>query len=90
MPSWPPVMMNAATLLRISTLLLMRDLVLHAVHALDHLVVERTRRAPADRRRDQQDVGPVHGHLVHLVELVGLDPSTVIEHGQVQALAALE
>src|SRR6185503_10207198 len=29
------------------------DLVLDAVHALDHLVIERTRRAPADRRRDQ-------------------------------------
>src|SRR5262249_12492811 len=45
-------------------------LVLDAVHALYHLVVEAARRAPADRCRDQQDIGPVHERLVHAVELV--------------------
>ena len=47
------------------------DLVLDAVHPLDHLVVERAGRAPADRRRHEDDVGPVHEGLVDAVELVG-------------------
>src|SRR5688572_5557580 len=47
-----------------------RLLVLDAVHALNHLVVEAAGAAPADRRRDDDDVGPVHDALVHLLHLV--------------------
>ena len=47
MLSWPPVMMKAATLSRISTSLRDRDLVLDAVHPLDHLVVERAGARPS-------------------------------------------
>src|SRR5262245_1333169 len=47
-----------------------RDLVLNAVHALDHLVVERARAAPTDRRRNENDVGPMHERFVDAVELV--------------------
>jgi hypothetical protein len=46
------------------------DLVLDAVHALGHAVVERARRAPADGRRHEHDVGPVHEGLVDAIELV--------------------
>ena len=48
-----------------------RDLVLDAVHALGHAVIQRAGGAPADGRRDEDDVGPVHEGLVDLVELVG-------------------
>ena len=39
-------------------------LVLDTVHALDHLVVQTRRGAPADGRGDEVDVGPVHQGLV--------------------------
>ena len=45
-------------------------LVLDAVHALDHLVIQAARCAPADRGGDQQHVGPVHEGFVDAVELV--------------------
>ena len=63
-------MMKPATLLRIRTRLCDRDLVLDAVHPLGHLEIERGRRAPADRRCDDDGVGPVHQGLVDAVELV--------------------
>ena len=68
--SWPPVMMKPATLLLQQVPVGDGLLVLDAVHALDHLVVEAARAAPADRRGDQDHVGPVHDALVDLVQLV--------------------
>src|SRR5688572_17914993 len=47
-----------------------RLLVLDAVHALDHLVIKTAGAAPADRRRDDDHVRPVHDALVDAVELV--------------------
>ena len=89
MLSCPPVMMNAATLLRIRTVVADRDLVLDAVHPLDHLEVERAGRAPADRRRDQDHVGPVHERLVDRSSW-SAGSICVIEQGQVQACALFE
>ena len=74
-----------------------RLLVLDAVHALDHLVVEAARAAPADRRRDHDHVGPVHDALVHLVHLVlrvhlrdGAGPGAGAGGLRVEALAGAE
>ena len=43
---------------------------LYAVQPFDHLEIERRCGAPTDRGRDDDRVGPVHEHLIHLVELV--------------------
>ena len=46
------------------------DGVLHAVQPLRHLEIERGGRAPADRRGDDDGVGPMHQRLIDLVHLV--------------------
>ena len=47
-----------------------RHRVLHAVEPLGHLEIERGGRAPADRRCDDDGVGPVHQRLVDLIHLI--------------------
>jgi hypothetical protein len=64
-------------------------LVLDAVHALDHLVVEAARAAPADRRRDDDDVAQCTTPS-YTCSIWSFESISVIEQGQVQARADFE
>src|SRR6266446_3132404 len=47
-----------------------RDLVLDAVHSLGHLEIERRCGSPANRRRDDDCIRPMHESVVDAVELI--------------------
>ncbi len=47
-----------------------RDGVLHAVEPLGHLEIKRGGGAPADRRGDDDGVGPMHQRLIDLIHLI--------------------
>ncbi len=47
-----------------------RFLILDAIAAFNHLVIKRARGAPADRRRDQNDIRPMHESLVDAIHLI--------------------
>src|SRR5438876_11071437 len=73
------------------------DLVLHAVQALDHLVIQRGRIPPANGRADQYDVGPMHQPLVDCRQLIlgialgdGTGPRTGARRLRVVALTMTE
>src|SRR2546429_9605093 len=73
------------------------DLVLPAVQALDHLVIQRGRIPPANGRADQYDVGPMHQPLVDCRQLIlgialgdGTGPRTGARRLRVVALTMTE